>query len=1163
MISDAFTAIRSKQGLSNNNPLNPFKKIYDKLDNYQKYDAFGIINGLAFEKYVEEHPDNDIIQQMHDILVEINNPFSTNRSTEHPDHILSDNNLIKDIPSDLPVFNDAFYAEFRTPDDKNPEVIARRFKLIREINSIIANAIDPNTGHISSQRLFDNLTEDEIKHLIDLYAELKDINKGLFDNLENASKNKIVVRKTNDAQFNIEKAWFDANAKTNARKRLWLQIFVETDSAGNIKFDKNGNYVPNHYLYGYYEPNSKYYNKYIDKKKTDARRFIRDNISYTETPYYRIAIEEHTKKGDYNEWYNKNHYYNPYTHRMEPIRIWTTMEINPNLGKNGTYEWSPTFNNTRRNIKETKYVNKKYNRYSTNYNTDTGDYNNDKYNKLSDKARQIAEFVQNTLNQTAASNDMRQWFEQGYMPRKYRPNIDASWVAKNVFGAVGLEMGNYRNVEWHDHIAYEKDFEADFDMTRVLSAKGYEEYKKPEKQQEEQTDSEYKLYIQQIDKENAEIRKRNLEREKAIRDEDWAKVLEEYIGRITEYKARTKIKDLVYLEIEDLKSRQSYRTTPFGKLSRRRNSPVEEEWYNTIPQTRTLKIFENWARRILFQEFKKPNPAREYADLLQNITSAKYMIFNVTGGISNVTTGLVNMMGEAFAGQFFSMKEFRAAQGKYFANAIGCIASMWSESSHNLGVALTKRYNVVDFEAMVERKPGESAAEWAERNRNLLYGLQSSGEHYMQNTILFACLKSHRIFTDAYGKKVVGNFNDYSINIDYTALKNVIKDNPEFIAKLDMMKKDIRRNKDLQKEYDLFQRDFCQDFIASIVDRRVRNDLAKKYNIERKELLKNARIEFEKNPTVESQYEFKNGMAVIKQGSELTTEMEGQLKDRIQTINTQIHGVYDKIGAARIESEWWGGLVMQYHKHIYPGIMKRYRKQGYFNEIRGVVNQGSYYSLWNLLTKDFNGISKRIQELHNDGTNIAIASLKEIAKSAINCIINIQFNYSTSPIWIQQNMRKVLGDLLGITSAILAALAIYALTDDDDREDSDLINTCIYLSDRLFSESQMYTPWGLPAEASTMWSSPIAAQNGPTDLLKGLNYIGQYIFNDDFEPEYQTGLYAGQNKLAVIVKRNIPFWRVINRLDNMSRNNSYYRINENSFNIGVAESIAAKLKGEE
>ena len=35
-----------------------------------------------------------------------------------------------------------------------------------------------------------------------------------------------------------------------------------------------------------------------------------------------------------------------------------------------------------------------------------------------------------------------------------------------------------------------------------------------------------------------------------------------------------------------------------------------------------------------------------------------------------------------------------------------------------------------------------------------------------------------------------------------------------------------------------------------------------------------------------------------------------------------------------------------------------------------------------------------------------------------------------------------------------------------------------YISDRLLSESQMYTPWGLISEASTLWSSPIAATNG-------------------------------------------------------------------------------------
>ena len=1164
LVAKAFDALRYKEDLPTNNPLNPYKSIYDKVDNYDKYDAFGIINGLAFEKYVEEHPDDDIIQKLKDITEEINDPYGTRLGTKKPDHILSDNALIKEIPADLPVFNDAFYAEFRTPEMKSPEMIAERFEVITKINNLLSNGIDPKNGQISTKYLFENLSEDELKELARLYQTFRDINREMYDNLEKAEKNNIVeLHNTDNPAFKRELGYFEDNVKGTALKRLWVSIFCEMDRTGMPKLDDAGNYIPNHYMFGYYTPTKKYYDKYIDKKKTNARKFITENIRYEKTQHYERAVKLHTERGDYNEWYVKNHYYNPYTRKMEPLRIWTTMEVNPSLGKEGTYEYTPTYINTRRTIKD-GMANTKYRRYSTNYNMDTGRYTNEEYNKLSDKAKRIAEFVQNTLNENAASNDMQKWFAEGYMPRKYRPNIDPAWVAKNVFGAVGLEMGNYRNTEWHDHISYEKDFDADFDMSRELRAKGYEEYKKPEKQQEGQSDTQYQLYLQDLTKENEEIRKRNLERERAIRDENWEKVLEEFIGRVTEYKARVKAKDFVYLGLEDLRTRQSYKTTPFGKLSRRKGSPVEEEWYNTTAFTNTITIFENWARRFLFEEYKKPSPFRATADLLQNITSAKYMIFNVTGGVSNVTTGLVNMLGEAFAGQFFSMKEFAAAQAKYIPNGAGFIATMWKDTAPNLTIALAKNFEVVDFDAMVERKPGESAAAWAERSRNLLYGLQSGGEHYMQNTVLFAMLKSHRTYRNRDGKIVFGSLNDYLIDIDYVALENVIKDNPEFVAKLDMMKKDIRRDKDLQKDYDTFQRDFNQDFIKSIVDRKIRNDIAKKYIAERDRLRKEAKEKFyTEGRTLEDQYELVDGKAKLKADADFTEEMEGAFKEKVQQVNTKIHGVYNKLGAAKIESEWWGGLVMQYHKHLYPGIMKRYRKQGYFNEIRGIIEQGSYQSFWNLLTKDFNGIKKRIQELHNDGTNIALASLQEVAKSTINCILNIKFNYSTSPVWMQQNMRRALGDLLGIASAIIAAIAIYALTDDDDREDSDLINTGIYLADRLFSESQMYLPWGLPAEASTMWSSPIAAQNGPTDLLKGLNYIGQYIFNDEFEPEYTTGLYRGQNKLAVLVKRNIPFWRVINRLDNMAQNNQYYRINENSFNIGVAENIANKLKGEE
>ena len=139
---------------------------------------------------------------------------------------------------------------------------------------------------------------------------------------------------------------------------------------------------------------------------------------------------------------------------------------------------------------------------------------------------------------------------------------------------------------------------------------------------------------------------------------------------------------------------------------------------------------------------------------------------------------------------------------------------------------------------------------------------------------------------------------------------------------------------------------------------------------------------------------------------------------------------------------------------------------------------------------------------------------------------------------------------------MLMAMAIYAMTDDDDEEESEFVATALYLSDRLLSESQIYTPWGLFSEASTLWSSPIAGLSGPEDVLKGLSYIAQWAIDDDFDWEYQTGLYRGENKAWVLLKRNIPIYRIVNRLSTMTKNNSYYRINEKALNMRIAKNIA-------
>lgn len=52
---------------------------------------------------------------------------------------------------------------------------------------------------------------------------------------------------------------------------------------------------------------------------------------------------------------------------------------------------------------------------------------------------------------------------------------------------------------------------------------------------------------------------------------------------------------------------------------------------------------------------------------------------------------------------------------------------------------------------------------------------------------------------------------------------------------------------------------------------------------------------------------------------------------------------------------------MQYHKHMYPGIMKRWRRRGYYNEFRGSVERGSYVSLASLLSTEFRSTIKKLK----------------------------------------------------------------------------------------------------------------------------------------------------------------------------------------------------------
>ena len=251
---------------------------------------------------------------------------------------------------------------------------------------------------------------------------------------------------------------------------------------------------------------------------------------------------------------------------------------------------------------------------------------------------------------------------------------------------------------------------------------------------------------------------------------------------------------------------------------------------------------------------------------------------------------------------------------------------------------------------------------------------------------------------------------------------------------------------------------------------------------------------------------------------------------------------------------------MQYHKHIYPGIMKRYRRQGYFNEERGSIEKGCYASIKDFLALPLHkrSFAKKLQEDNNmtDANLQAVKGVQNIIKNYVEFALHAKTYYQMMNEYDRANIRRAFGDVCGVVSALCLAIALHA-AGDDDKDHNIVYNLMMYEADRLASESFMYNPVGVYAEGKKLWSSPIAAQTSISDLLSTMGLISQYMIQgDEFDPYYSTGLYKGENKFWVQIRRNIPIYHSINMVERLERSNKYYKLGDNMLSIVPVKDIA-------
>lgn len=890
----------------------------------------------------------------------------------------------------------------------------------------------------------------------------------------------------------------------------------------------------------------------VKPNEEQAQKWLDEHISYINTVYYEAMYVAMNKMGKvvFDKWYNENHVLNPITKEYEPLAIWKQMVVKDEANN---MEYSPKYKWLETKVKD-KYKNPNYDEVKLQ--PSTNKYRNDKYYGMNNYQQQLYNEVDNLLNSLVKDKRSRAYINRGYLPNQA--------VEQPHQGFTDYWQDFKRSHGWYD-TPNKSDIELNlykrFSNAPMLHSLSEIKLLPIREKQEGETTDEYLAYVRETQARNNELRKQRAQENAERNNPNVLERLNSFIDSMYNFNTRNDIARLAKITSNQLRNMDIIKRNPNDKLMDNRLlsriTGKQEIRTTKSDDSNIVKHFENQVRKLVFNEFEMDEGTRsKVSRVMRNMVSSKFMMLNVTGGIANVLYGKTQIQMEMAAGQFFKYKDFRKGENEWIQNVGSYLADAYNETTNNETNAVIRLFNVIESDMVTERYgKGNNPMGKLE---NLLFIQQTAGEHYMQNATLLAMLHSHRVVA-VNGKNKVMSFEQFAMGLREEALLKVLrKNNPELVTKYETFRDKVLESYIEKERYVKFKADIITDFLRS-VPKEIREEFKATY----KEDTKEERTKFENHPSFRESLILKNGVATLKPDSGLTNDDIAAFRNKVISVNHQIHGIYDKIGANQLQQSWWGALLMQFHKHLVPGFQKRFGYRlghfdGIYNETRESISKGTYVSLGEFITMPF----KKYYELNDSNELQAVRTLQGIAKGYADFVANLTTYYNILPEYDKANIRRCLGEWIAITKAV-ALFVVGKLMLDDDDDSTQVADYILYSADRLMSETIQYTPWGIVNEGKKLYSQPVAALSIAQDNLRLLGALCSYIITgnpDDLY--YNSGSYSGENKLVVNFFKQVPLVNQIIKHERLGANNSYYKVRSSPFS-GLGQVVANMITDED
>src|SRR5574344_100975 len=337
--------------------------------------------------------------------------------------------------------------------------------------------------------------------------------------------------------------------------------------------------------------------------------------------------------------------------------------------------------------------------------------------------------------------------------------------------------------------------------------------------------------------------------------------------------------------------------------------------------------------------------------LVNKYSAITTMAFSLLGGISNVTTGMVQMRIEAMGGQFFNNKDVVYADAKYAKELTTYMGEIGARVQTSWLALLGEKFNIMqDYE--MEQQHKDYDKKWYNKlfSTDTTYFIQHSGEHWMQHRTFLALANSKKeALTDKDGKKI-------SILDAYT--KEYIDPSNHSLGARLVLKKGLKdkKGRTIITEQELQERAKADKLIIS-----------------------------DKN--------------LIHKGEVSELDFVNYVSRKSAFINNHMHGIYNKEDANAIQRTALGRLVIMYRKWIIPSMNRRFKKANFNYDIEE-IDEGYYRSMGrflntlrkDLLVKNLNIVSRWNEMSDAEKANCKKATYECAFFIALCIVTNALFN---------------------------------------------------------------------------------------------------------------------------------------------------------------------------